>query len=115
MYQTRWWKCHEHQLGIRAVCVSPEAAAAVLALLPDPSRLAHTHAAGGVTLAVQARFIALLRLRGRRETDQSAEGCDEEKRPQYGAVKASASQAERQTPAPAEGPPNLRGHSRRYG
>lgn len=87
----------------------------MLALLPDPSRLAHTHAAGGVTLAVQARLIALLRLRGRGETDQSAEGCDEEKRSQYGAVKASASQAECQTPAPAEGPPNLRGHSRRYG
>jgi len=76
------------RLWIRTVCVSPEAAAAVLALLPDPSRLAYTHAAGSVTLAVQARLITLLRLRGRGQTYQSAQGCDDENRSQNGAVKA---------------------------
>lgn len=68
--------------------VSPESAAAVLALIPDPSRLAYTHDAVCATLPVQARFIALLRFRCRGQTHQSAEGCDEEKRSQYGPVKA---------------------------
>lgn len=101
--------------AIGAVSVSPEAAAAVLALVPDPSRLTYTHSTGCVALPVHTRFIALFRFSGVGQIHESAEGYDEEKRSEHGPVKAYARQAERQTPAPAEGPPYLRGHPRKNG
>lgn len=92
--------------------LSPEAAAAVLALLLYPARLTHAATASRVAPAVYTRFVALFSLGGGGQSSESPKSSrNEDKSPPLWPAEAWASQAEQHAPSPAKGPANLSGHS----
>lgn len=81
----------------------PESPSAVLALVPDPAREAHTVARGRVALAVHTRFVAFLRLGDAGQSGEQAGRGQQQRRAQH-----------QQAPSPAgtrAGPPRRPVHS----